>query len=701
MPPTYLDFELEIGPGDGLDYPLTVIRSPAGEARATMRLALSQLQLENRLKDLQIALLTTRERQRQVLSPAEEAVRRFGGELFNALITGEVRTRYDVSQARATQQQCGLRLKLRIQTPALAALPWELLFDERAGEYICLSHSTPLVRYLELARPIHPLAVRPPLCILGMVVSPSDLSPLDVAVEKERVERAIAPLQRAGLLHLTWLAAPTGHPTWRDLQRALRQGDWHILHFIGHGGFDAQRDEGLIALADAAGRAHFFYASDLGDLLKDHRTLRLALLNACAGAQGSERDLFASTAATLVRRGLPAVIAMQHRISDAAAIEFAQTFYESLADGLPVDAAVGEARKAIRFALTHSVEWCTPTLYLRAPDGVLFEVDKQPLPSPPLGREGADPFSRPAQAEQPQDKQKIETPKKVAEDGLSRANPLPMGSAGEGPPAQSKIDFDWVTIPAGPFWMGSDKNDDPNAYDHELPQFRLDLPAFRMARTPVTVAQFAHFVEATGYQTTAEKVGTAQVWITTGWKEVKGAYWRQPRGVGSDVRQKQDHPVTCVSWQDALAFCAWAGVRLPTEAEWEKAARGIDGRIYPWGNEPPDETRCNFNMNVGDTMPVGAYPSGASPYGVLDMAGNVWEWTATKWVKDYQNYAQTADNRLAGAEARVVRGGSWNLDDRGVRSADRRRYDPRVRTSIWVSGSWSPPALDPLASVFL
>ena len=120
-------------------------------------------------------------------------------------------------------------------------------------------------------------------------------------------------------------------------------------------------------------------------MLADHRSLRLVLLNACEGARGSERDIFSSTASILVRRGLPAVLAMQYEITDQAAIEFARAFYEALADGLPVDAAVAEARKAVSLAVTNTVEWGTPVLYMRSPDGVIFDLGKalaRPTPAP-------------------------------------------------------------------------------------------------------------------------------------------------------------------------------------------------------------------------------------------------------------------------------------------------------------------------------
>ena len=366
----YLDFEVEVGHGIGQEYPVSVIRSPAGKAQETMHFPYDELALENRLQSLQIALLHAGGAQRQMLTTEEQLVQEFGRDLFNALFTGEARSRFDVSCVEARQQGKGLRMKLRILPPEMARLPWEFLYDPRRAEYICLSRETPIIRYLDLPQPIQPLEVTPPLRILGMTVSPSDLPKLDVPREKQRVEMALRPLQASGAVQLTWLSGAT----WRDLHRAMRAGPWHIFHFIGHGGFDSQADEGFIALADEKGRGQRLLATELGRLLADHYSLRLVLLNSCEGARGSEHDIFSSAAAILVRRGLPAVLAMQYTITDRAAIEFSRAFYEAMVDNLPVDAAVAEARKAVSLAKTYTVEWGTPVLFMRAPKGVIFNI---------------------------------------------------------------------------------------------------------------------------------------------------------------------------------------------------------------------------------------------------------------------------------------------------------------------------------------
>lgn len=365
----YLDFEIEIGISSSIEYPIAVLHSPAGEARTMMHWPFSALALEERLNDILLTLSHSSEIQ-QLLTPAEQAVQALGSELFNLLITGEVRNRYDVSQERARQQDKSLRLKLRIQPPALAVVPWEFLYDARIAEYVCLSRHTPIIRYLELPQVIRPLAITPPLRILGMVANPTDLVQLDIEGEKARIERSISHLQAKGLAELTWVEGQT----WRDLQRALRGGPWHIFHFVGHGSFVSTSEEGMIVLANELGKAHFFSATDFSRLLADHSSLRLVLLNSCEGARSGVLNIFSSTAATLVRRGISAVVAMQSVITDTAATEFSHMFYESLADGVPVDAAVTEARKAVRFAANNSIEWGMPTLYMRSPDGYLFDL---------------------------------------------------------------------------------------------------------------------------------------------------------------------------------------------------------------------------------------------------------------------------------------------------------------------------------------
>lgn len=262
----------------------------------------------------------------------------------------------------------------------------------------------------------------------------------------------------------------------------------------------------------------------------------------------------------------------------------------------------------------------------------------------------------------------------------------------------SDITMQMVCVPAGKFTMGMTDNElaaviaIDNMYGHlmdEQPSHKVYLDEYWIGRYPVTVAQFEAFVEATGYQTTAEKEGGGTTWRGTEWVHVYGANWRHPYGPNSDVLLKANHPVTLVSWDDAVAFCEWASqvtgrmVRLPTEAEWEKAARGTDGRIYPWGNRWPDPYLCNFNFNVKDTTPVDLYsPLGDSPYGCADMSGNVAEWCADRWGMLYYLDSPTRNppGPTSGNE-RVQRGGGWSGSASYVRAASRRGRTPKSSTA--------------------
>ena len=238
-----------------------------------------------------------------------------------------------------------------------------------------------------------------------------------------------------------------------------------------------------------------------------------------------------------------------------------------------------------------------------------------------------------------------------------------------------------VEVSAGPFLMGSSDHDKA-AYGYEKPQHTLILPRYWIGKTPVTNAQFRPFVAGDGYTNQA-------YWTPVGWQwreaeqVVKPEYWDDAEWNGAD------YPVVGVSWFEALAYCRWltkqTGIafHLPSEAEWEKAARGPDGRIYPWGNTW-EAGRCNSEeANIKGTTPIGTYPTGASPYGALDMAGNVWEWCVTKWQKPYP-YQLEDEWQAAYVEAdatRVLRGGSWYSGSKSVRGADRSGSFPRDRGS--------------------
>jgi WD40 repeat protein len=360
-----LDFELEIGDPENQRYPVTA-RAPGGEAATTMHLAGTVEEFDHELAVISDAVLASSAIARRAIVGDEMPVQQLGQRLFEALVTDDVRGLYVASAQRAREEGRVLRLVLRIRPPGLARLPWEFLFDPARQDYLGLS--LPLVRYPQVLAPRQPLQAAPPLQILGMVARPGDRDALQVDDEQRRLRAALADLERDGLVKLSWVAGQT----YSDLEDAMDLGPWHVFHFVGHGGYDQRADEGMIALATAQGRTDQVGADDLSRLLGDHHTLRLVVLNACDTGRSSTLDVFSSTAAALMRRGLPAVVAMQFAISDPAAIKFAEIFYQGAAKRLPVDISVMRARRALRRAKKDTLEWGTPVLYLRAADGRVF-----------------------------------------------------------------------------------------------------------------------------------------------------------------------------------------------------------------------------------------------------------------------------------------------------------------------------------------
>jgi iron(II)-dependent oxidoreductase len=209
--------------------------------------------------------------------------------------------------------------------------------------------------------------------------------------------------------------------------------------------------------------------------------------------------------------------------------------------------------------------------------------------------------------------------------------------------ADSKNVSEMIRVPAGMFLMGS--HDGP---EDERPQHQVNLAEFLIDRTPVTNAQFARFLNAKGAQ-----AADGQRWYDT---DDNDARIHRREGQWTADAGSENHPVVEASWYGAVAYCAWLGKRLPTEAEWEKAARGTDGRKYPWGNEPPDRSRAHFGAGWNELRPVGSLPKGASPYGILDLAGNGWEWVSSAY-RPYPYDPNDGREELARLQVRVTRGG--------------------------------------------
>jgi hypothetical protein len=349
--------------GDGSQIRVEVLDSPAGNASATVTLDKEGLLAKR--SELEIAVMASAALNlgARRLSPRVKLV---GESLFTALFGSPATAgAYRSAETVAARAVSRLRVVLRLGEPGLAALPWETMFDGETGAYLCRRNE--LVRYLPVGVPAMPLAVKPPLQILAIASSPSNHPRLDVGAEKARLASALDDATRAGRAQITW----TDSATWNDLQQVLSSQQWHVVHYVGHGGFDSQADEGLIVLTNSDGEPQLVEASKLVDLFRQvEPALRLVVLNSCSGATAGTADLFSATAAALVRGGVGAAVAMQYAISDRAATAFAGGFYGAIAAGRGVDQAVSSGRVAILGL--ESLEWVTPAAFLRSQDSQLL-----------------------------------------------------------------------------------------------------------------------------------------------------------------------------------------------------------------------------------------------------------------------------------------------------------------------------------------
>ncbi len=366
----YESFDLMVSPAsDG--YQVRVITSPYGEATGTLLLPPLITAPKNSLQLVGGAIRAFKLAGSSQTTTVRLDPKQFGEQLFTALFQGNVGQCLRQSLAIVEQANQGLRLRLRLdEAPELAALPWEYLYDPVNRRYLVLSDQTPIVRYLALPQADLPLAVEGPLRILVLTADANDYAKLDIAAEVARLRSALQPLEADGQVAITWLM----NGTLSALRQALRRNVYHIFHFIGHGWFTDHEENGLL-LADEEGNGLKVSAETLGIHLHNHRSLRLAFLNACEGARlaGDVGEPFAGVAQHLVQQGLPAVIAMQFPVSDRAAIELTREFYSAIADRYPVDQALTQARIAI-FSQESIMEWGTPVLFMRAADGRLWHA---------------------------------------------------------------------------------------------------------------------------------------------------------------------------------------------------------------------------------------------------------------------------------------------------------------------------------------
>ncbi|AEF40558.1 ergothioneine biosynthesis protein EgtB [Hoyosella subflava] len=316
-------------------------------------------------------------------------------------------------------------------------------------------------------------------------------------------------------------------------------------------------------------------------------------------------------------------------------------------------------------------------------DKVLDVLDRTPLYGTPLSDHGFA-FAMIAQHEQQHDETMLATHQLRRGSAALHAAPPPPKSAAVGGEA---------VVPAGPFEMGT--SSDPWALDNERPAHRVHVDAFAIARAPVTNGEYIEFIGDGGYSRPA-------LWSEAGWAHRKASdltaplFWRQDsagvwwrRRFGLVEKVQFDEPVVHVSFHEAEAFARWAGKRLPTEAEWEKAARWDPAtgrsRRYPWGDEAPSAERANLGQRHLQPAAVGAYPAGASPLGVHQLIGDVWEWTSTPFRGypgfRYFPYAEYSEV-FFGTDHRVLRGGSFGTDEVAVRGTFR-NWDYPVRRQIF------------------
>ena len=367
----YDDFDLLVMQKGAEGYPTRVISASAGEAQGI-------LSFDSASDDIQRAMTRIKDEETD-----EELFVNFGRTLFQRLFSDDIEDIYRASLGYARAQGKGLRIRLRLEPPELSAIPWEYLYDELNDLFLAISSETPITRYIQAPEPPRSITIHPTLKVLAVISNPVNLAErglpaLDAEKEKQVLSQALGEWEREGLVQLEFL----DHAVASEIREKLRRYQPHIFHFIGHGAFkdDDFADgsaEAYLVIEDDDHRLRLITGRTFREFFLGNDFTKLVVLNACQSATTSSTQPMVGLAPNLVRRGLPAVVAMQYSIYDDTAIKFSREFYRALAVGFPVDTAISEARRGIYIDCgVERRDWGIPVLFMRSPDGVILKLTK-------------------------------------------------------------------------------------------------------------------------------------------------------------------------------------------------------------------------------------------------------------------------------------------------------------------------------------
>lgn len=650
---TYEDFELWISAEEGDGY--RVRATGAGESQS---FTLDAEALTEKGARLASAFSGQTRINPQEIRDAEA----LGGELYRAVFADKILFAWGRALARAAAKGkwTGVRLVLHVQEAGpLAMLPWELLFDGGNREHLALSASTPIVRYPDVLEPPRPLALRPPLRLLGVLAEPRGQPLLDLEGEWQEIEKALAPLSARGLIEIERLVSPTLSEL---RERLKREPAIHVLHLAGHGKALPEHRDGEVILErdDRDRRPEPALGRQLAVLAAEASELRLVVVNACEGATAPGGESTVSLAFRLASRGVPAVVALQSAVCDRSAHNFARTFYGEIAQGSPLDAAVAEARGALH-AAHKGLAWAAPVLYLRAPTGHLLERREEMAQQP-----------RPLVSARPRRTRWVliaaaafaacgiavaaYAGKRYYEWLIHRPQPLPMPSSDPACPSPQGLNFAFAKIPAGEFTMGA-------------PEGRGD----RKEERPEHEVQLTQSICVGAFEVTDPQ-----------WSAVLA-------GRNAETVRGVDLPVADVSWDEIQRFLVKLNERDPsgdyrmlTEAEFEYSARAGSSAAYVYGDTTEDLAGQANYLGPDDGFPTLAPIGSFNPnnWGLYDVHGNVQEWVADR----FASYSPSAEAEidptgpLVGTD-RVRRGGSFEMSPEKCASWSRSSSEPGLRSN--------------------